>query len=110
MPHIWLFPFEGLYSPDCGATVESSERHHHGPNSAQYHYLEKRYGKKARSQAFWTMTVLIVLLIGAIVAIQVGETVAQRKARVRAQEAFYVRVACKLGSEHVPSLKRTRER
>ena len=72
-------------------------RHHWGPNLAQYHYVEKKYGKKARAQAFWATTGLLVLIIGSFVVIQMSETDVQRKARVEAQEAFYVRVACKLG-------------
>jgi hypothetical protein len=72
-------------------------RHHWGPNLAQYHYVEKKYGKKARAQAFWATAGLLVLIIGSFVVIQASETDVQRKARVEAQEAFCVRVACKLG-------------
>ncbi len=72
-------------------------RHHWGPNLAQYHYVGKKYGKKARAQVFWATTGLLVLIIGSFVVIQTSETDVQRKARVEAQEAFCVRVACKLG-------------
>jgi hypothetical protein len=72
-------------------------RHHHRPNLAQYHYLEKRYGKRRRAEAFWTMTVLVMLLLGCIVVAQLGETDAQRKARIESQETYYVQIACKLG-------------
>lgn len=45
------------------------------------------------------MTVLIVLLLGSVVATQLGETAAQRKARIEANEAYIVRIACKLGEK-----------
>jgi hypothetical protein len=77
--------------------VESHARHHHGTNLARYRYVEKRYGKRARAQAFWTMTVLIVLLLGSIAAVQLGETDAQRKARIEADETCFVQVACEFG-------------
>jgi hypothetical protein len=83
---------------NCGATVEpTTARHHRGSNLAQYHYLEQRYGKTAKAQAFWATTGLLVLIIGSLVVIQMSETDVQRKARVEAEEAFCVRVACKLG-------------
>ena len=75
----------------------TTARHHRGSNLAQYHYLEQRYGKRARAQAFWTMMGLLVLIIGSLVVIRMSETDVQRKAGVEAEEAFYVRVACKLG-------------
>lgn len=59
--------------------------------------MEKKYGKKARAQAFWATAGLLVLIIGSFFVIQTSETDVQRKARVEAQEAFCVRVACKLG-------------
>jgi len=59
--------------------------------------VEKKYGKKARAQVFWATTGLLVLIVGSFVVIQTSETDVQRKARVEAQEAFCVRVACKLG-------------
>jgi hypothetical protein len=74
-----------------------SARHHWGPNLAQYHYVEKKYGKKARRQVFWTTTGLIVLLISSIVVIQASETDVQRKARIQNEQAFLVSIACKLG-------------
>lgn len=74
-------------------------RHHWGPNLAQYHYLEKRYGKKTRAQVFWATTGLLALLIGSIVAVQIGETYDQRKARVQGEQAFIVRIACTLGEK-----------
>ncbi len=72
-------------------------RHHWVPNLAQYQYVEKRYGKRARAQVFWATTGLIVLLIGCVVVIQTSETDVQRKARIESYEALYVCVACKLG-------------
>jgi hypothetical protein len=38
-----------------------------------------------------------MLFLGSIVVIQLGETDAQRKARIEEEEAFFVDVACKLG-------------
>ena len=85
---------------NCGATVEpTTARHHRGSNLAQYHYLEQRYGKKARAQVFWAMMGLLVLIIGCLVVIQMSQTDVQRKARVETEEAFCVRVACKLGGK-----------
>ena len=75
----------------------AARRHHHGTNLARYWYVEKRYGKRASAEVFWTMAVLIVLVLGSIVVAQLGETDAQRKARVEADEAYYVQIACKLG-------------
>lgn len=43
------------------------------------------------------MTLLIILILAGAVAVQFGETDAQRKARIQANEAYIVRVACKLG-------------
>ena len=37
---------------------------------AQYRYLEKKYGKSGRAQPFWTMVVLIVLVLSSIVVAQ----------------------------------------
>ncbi len=78
-------------------STHSPHHHHHGANLAQYHYVEKGYGNNARAEVFWTMTVLVVLLLGSAVAVQLGETDAERKARIQANEAYYVRIACKLG-------------
>ena len=72
-------------------------RHHWGPNLAQYHYVEKKYGRKARAQVFWATTGLIVLLVGSLVVAQISETDAQRKARFLENEAAFVRIACKFG-------------
>ncbi len=74
-----------------------SAQHHWGPNLSQYHYVEKRYGKNARAEVFLTATLLIVLILGSVVVMQISETDAQRKARIEANEAFIVRIACKLG-------------
>jgi hypothetical protein len=71
--------------------------HHWRRNLAEYRYLEKRYGRKGRRQVFWTMTTLVVLLIGSLVVISMSETDVQRKARIQAEQAYIVRVACKLG-------------
>jgi hypothetical protein len=59
--------------------------------------VEKRYGKNARAEVFLMATLLIVLILGSVVAIQLGETDVQRKARIQANEAYIVRIACKLG-------------
>ena len=83
----------------------TARRHHHGSNLAQYRYLEKRYGKRARAEVFWTMTVLVVLVLGSIAAVQLSETDAQRKARIEAQETYYVQVACKLGERACAAAK-----
>jgi hypothetical protein len=87
-----------------------SARHHWGPNLAQYHYVEKKYGKRARAEVFWTMTVLIVLLLGSIAAVQLGETDAQRKARIEAQETYFVQVACKFGERACRAAKEDAQR
>jgi len=42
-----------------------------------------------------------MLLLGSIVVVQLGETDVQRKARVQDEQAFLVRIACKLGRELV---------
>lgn len=44
-----------------------------------------------------TATLLIVLILGSVVVMQISETDAQRKARIQANEAYIVRIACKLG-------------
>jgi len=72
-------------------------RHHHWRRLAEYDYLEMRYGKKTRRQVFWTVTTLVVLLIGSIVVITTSETDAQRKDRIQAQQAAIVRIACEFG-------------
>ncbi len=80
-------------------------RHHHGANLAQYHYLEKRYGKSGRDQPFWTMAVLIVLVLSSVVVIQLSETDAGRNARaqsertVKAEQQYRLKVACYQGEE-----------
>ncbi len=85
---------------NCGATVESTRaRHRHGPNLAQYRYVQKKYSKRARAEAFWTMAVLIVLVLSSVVLAQLGETDAQRKARIEADETYYVQVACKFSEK-----------
>ncbi len=85
-------------------------RHHWGTNLARYHYLEKRYGRKARAKTVWTLVTLIVLFLGSIVAIQLGETDAQRKARINEEEAFFVDVACKLGERACAAAKADSQR
>lgn len=66
--------------PNSSSTVKHrSARHHWAPNLAQYHYVEKRVGKNARAQVFWATTGLIVLLIGSVVAVRMGETAVRGK-------------------------------
>jgi hypothetical protein len=72
-------------------------RHHWGPNLAEYHYLEKRYGRKTRAQVFWSTTGVILLFVGSLVVVRIGETDTQRKARIQGEQAFYLRIVCKLG-------------
>jgi hypothetical protein len=76
-----------------------SARHHWGPNLALYHYVEKRYGKKARAQVFWLTTGLIVLFVGSLVALQMSETDAERKARAQKQQEEFLVIACKQGKD-----------
>ena len=71
--------------------------HYHRPNLAQYHYLERRYGKSARIQAFFATTGLIAIFVGLIFLILNSETATERKARIESDEAFYVRTACHFG-------------
>ena len=77
----------------------TSTRHHRGSNLAEYHYLQKRYGKNARAQLFWSTTGLIVLFVGGLVALQMSETDAERKARVQKQQEESLVIACKQGKD-----------
>lgn len=62
-------------------------RHHHGPNLAQYRYLEKKYGKNAREDVFWKTAGLIVLLVGSLVLILPSDTNPEREASSQSKES-----------------------
>jgi hypothetical protein len=73
-----------ILSLTAGPLVEHHRvRHHVGSNLAQYHYVERKYGKHARAQVFFATALLVMLLLGSIVVVQLGETDVQRKARVQ---------------------------
>lgn len=38
-----------------------------------------------------------MLFVGSLIVVQIGETDAQRKARILEDEKYYVRIVCKLG-------------
>lgn len=77
----------------------TSTRHFRGSNLTEYHYLQKRYGKKARAQVFWSTAGLIVLFVGGLVALQMSETDAERKARVQKRQEEFLVIACKQGKD-----------
>ena len=74
-----------------------ARHHHYRPNLAQYRYLERRYGKWVRTQAFLATTAIIAILVGCVFVAYHSETAIQRKARFLSNEASYVRLACQFG-------------
>ena len=73
-------------------------RRYGGSNLTQYRYVQEKYGKNSRAQVFWSTIGLVALFVGGLVALQFSETDAESKDRIRRDEEFYVRVACKLGN------------
>jgi hypothetical protein len=63
-----------------------ARHHHHGSNLAQYDYVAKKYGRRARAEPFWTMAVLIVLLIGSLVVMYTSEPDAAKRASLQSRQ------------------------
>ena len=87
-----------MLAQNCRATVEFHRTQHYGGSTlTQYDYVQKKHAKKTRAQVLWFTTGLIVLFVGSLVVVQIGETDVQRKSRILEDEKFYVGIACKLG-------------
>ncbi len=82
-------------------------RTRHGGNLNQYYYVQKKYGTNSVAQTFW---MLIILLVGGLVALQLSETDAERKARAEKQEEDNLRIVCMQDKKACNDLREQKER